>query len=163
MSTTTPDAETLLRDRLQAHDLRVTPNRLSVFRTLLDSARPLSVPELATELQDNGLSVPTLYRIVEVFSAIGVTHPVLVDHQSVGYELREPFRSHHDHLVCSACGKVVDLYNCQLGDVLAQLGRDNNCRVSFHQVELHGLCADCAAARELQADASPAIPVRGSE
>ncbi len=147
MSVLNSDAEALLRERLQAHELRVTPNRLSVFRALLQSARPLSVPELATHLQDDGLSVPTLYRIMEVFSAIGVTHPVLVDHQSVGYELREPFRSHHDHLVCSACGRVVDLYNCDLTEAMAQLGRDNHCRVNFHQVELHGLCADCAAVK----------------
>lgn len=154
MSVLNQDAEALLRERLQAHDLRVTPNRLSVFRTLLQSAKPLSVPDLFGELRPDGLSVPTLYRIVEVFSAIGVTHPVLVDHQSVGYELREPFRTHHDHLVCGACGKVVDLYNCDLTDVLAQLGRDNNCRVSFHQIELHGLCADCLRTREKE-------PVRG--
>ena len=147
MSVLNADAEALLRERLQTHELRVTPNRLAVFRALLQSARPLSVPELATHLSDDGLSVPTLYRIMEVFSAIGVTHPVLVDHQSVGYELREPFRSHHDHLVCSACGRVVDLYNCDLTEAMAQLGRDNQCRVNFHQVELHGLCADCAAVK----------------
>lgn len=147
MSVQNGEAEALLRERLQAQELRITPNRLSVFRALLRSARPLSVPELAQRLRADGLSVPTLYRIVEVFSAIGVTHPVLVDHQSVGYELREPFRTHHDHLVCSGCGRVVDLYNCDLTDVMAQLGRDNQCRVNFHQVELHGLCAECTAAK----------------
>lgn len=135
--------ETVFRERLKIHQFRVTPNRLRVFRALMASAQPLTVTDLASRLAAEGLNIATVYRIMEAFVALNIVHPVLIDHQSVGYELVEPFRAHHDHLVCTRCGQVVDLYNCQLDQALAAMSRLGGYQVAFHQMEIHGLCPDC--------------------
>lgn len=128
---------------LRDHRVRVTPNRLTVFRIMQKSAKPLTVPDLAQEVGGSGLNTATLYRIMEMFTELDVVHPVLQDHQSVAYELLEPFARHHDHLVCRQCGRTVNLYDCRLEDVVKSISEDSGFRIDFHQMEFHGLCAEC--------------------
>jgi Fur family ferric uptake transcriptional regulator len=128
---------------LQEHDMRVTPNRLTIFRQLESASRPLTVPELANLTQGSGLNVATIYRIIETFVSLNIVHPVLVDHQSVGYELIEPFRRHHDHLICRDCGKIVEIYDERLEQLLQTISDDRAFEIDFHQLEVHGLCPNC--------------------
>jgi Fur family ferric uptake transcriptional regulator len=129
----------LLRDR----HVRVTPNRLTVFRAMQKSSEPLTVSELASRVENSGLNTATLYRIMETFTELQITHPVLQDHQNVAYELLEPFARHHDHLVCRQCGKTFDLYDCRLEAALESISDEQGFHIDFHQMELHGLCPNC--------------------
>ncbi|MDA8194685.1 MAG: Fur family transcriptional regulator [Thermaerobacter sp.] len=137
--------EDILRQRLRDAQFRVTPGRLRVFRALQSHAAPVTIQTLADELTEDGLNLTTVYRVMEAFVALSVAHPTLIGHQTVGYELVEPFRPHHDHLVCSVCGQVVDIYECGLNAALAAMSRGGGYQVEFHQVELHGVCAECSS------------------
>ncbi|AEJ41838.1 transcriptional regulator [Sulfobacillus acidophilus TPY] len=128
---------------LQEHNMRVTPNRLTVFRELENAPGPMTVPELASRVAEQGLNVATIYRIIETLMSLNVVHPVLIDHQSVGYELIEPFRQHHDHLVCRNCGKIVAIFDERLESVLKTISDDQSFAIDFHQLEVHGICPDC--------------------
>lgn len=128
---------------LRAQHLRVTPNRLTVFRTMQKSQRPLTVSDLADQVQATGLNTATLYRIMETLTALKIVHPVLQGHQSVAYELVEPFARHHDHLICRSCGRTMDIYDCRLEDALKAISDDRGFHIDFHQMEVHGICPDC--------------------
>ncbi|MCL5115688.1 MAG: transcriptional repressor [Firmicutes bacterium] len=128
---------------LRDHQMRVTPNRLTVFRALQKSQGPLTVPDLAGRVEESGLNTATLYRIMETLTELQVVHPVLQDHQNVAYELLEPFARHHDHLICRQCGRTIDIYDCRLEEALKAISDDRGFRIDFHQMEVHGLCPDC--------------------
>ena len=128
---------------LRENRVRVTPNRLTVFRAMQKSSKPLTVSDLASEVENSGLNTATLYRIMEALTDLGVVHPVLQDHQNVAYELLEPYARHHDHLICRECGKTVDLYDCRLEETLKSISNDQGFKIDFHQMEVHGLCPDC--------------------
>jgi Fur family ferric uptake transcriptional regulator len=128
-----------LRDR----HVRVTPNRLTVFRTMQQSTGPLTVADLAARVESSGLNTATLYRIMEALCDLDVVHPVLQDHQNVAYELIEPFARHHDHLVCRRCGKTIDVYDGRIEEVVKTISDDRGFSIDFHQMEVHGLCPKC--------------------
>lgn len=128
---------------LRERHVRVTPNRLTVFRALQKASKPLTVPDLASQVEHSGLNTATLYRIMETFTEFDVVHPVLQDHQNVAYELLEPFARHHDHLVCRQCGRTIDLYDCRLEDAVKSISDDRGFHIDFHQMEVHGLCLEC--------------------
>lgn len=143
--------EETFRDRLKAGGFRITPARLQVFRGLVSQSAPITIQQLSEQLAGDGLNMTTVYRVMEALVALGIAHPTLVGHQAVGYELREPFRPHHDHLMCRGCGKVIDIYDCALSTVLRTMSDQGGYQVDFHQADLHGLCPDCVA--------SPALPL----
>ena len=131
-------------DLLRTHHMRVTPNRLTVFREMQKSGVPLTIPDLAIRVDASGLNTATLYRIMETFASLKLVHPVLHEHQNIAYELLEPFARHHDHLVCRQCGRTVDIFDCRLEDALKAISDDKGFHIDFHQMEVHGICPDCA-------------------
>lgn len=141
--TSAADLEALLAQRLRESGLRATPDRMHIFRVLAESAEPLTVRAIAARLREEHLNITTIYRVMELFVALGIVHPVIVGHEAVGYELMAPFRPHHEHFLCAKCGRVVDIYDCPFEDALATLSRDGGYEVTFHQMEMHGVCRAC--------------------
>lgn len=128
---------------LRAHHMRVTPNRLTVFRAMQKSLGPLTVSDLASRVEASGLNTATLYRIMETLTDLKIVHPVLQDHQNVAYELVEPYARHHDHLICQKCGRTIDIFDCRLEDALKTISDDRGFHIDFHQMEVHGICPEC--------------------
>ena len=135
--------EAAFREALRSNGLRVTPNRLRVFRVLARHSEPLTAPQLVGLLAGEGLNPATVYRMMPELTQAGIVHPVMVGHEHIGYELVSPYRPHHDHFVCEACGRTFDLAECGLEDAVVRLAERNGFRVTAHHAELHGLCPDC--------------------
>ena len=53
--------------------------------------------------------------------------------------------SHHHHLACTKCHRVVDLDFCLDEDQIATIGRKESFSIEDHAITLFGLCKDCRA------------------
>jgi Fe2+ or Zn2+ uptake regulation protein len=51
---------------------------------------------------------------------------------------------HHDHLICSECGKVVDFRNCNVPELEKRLTTETGFVIKEHRLDLYGLCPQCA-------------------
>ena len=51
--------------------------------------------------------------------------------------------SHHHHLACTKCHRVVDLDVCLDEDQIATIGRRESFSIEDHAITLFGLCKDC--------------------
>ncbi len=139
--------EDILREHLREGGLRVTPDRLTVFRQLTASQKPLTKPELVDRLKSFGINQATVYRVIDLFTALSVVHAVLLPHGLVGYEPIPPFRQHHHHVVCASCASMVALYECEIDQVIRrELNQIDFIPIS-HSLEVVGLCGKCRNAR----------------
>ncbi len=57
-----------------------------------------------------------------------------------GYPDRYDKIVRHDHLLCSRCGRLTDIY---LSDITAQLERQIGCRIDGYDLKVHFLCSQC--------------------
>ena len=53
--------------------------------------------------------------------------------------------SHHHHLACTKCHRVVDLNFCLDEDQIATIGRQQSFSIEDHAITLFGLCKNCRA------------------
>ena len=53
--------------------------------------------------------------------------------------------SHHHHLACTKCHRVVDLSFCLDEDQIAAIGRQQSFSIEDHAITLFGLCGKCRA------------------
>lgn len=143
-------AEHQFRVALRDRGLRVTPNRLKVFRTLIAHPEPLTSAQLAEILADDGMNPATVYRMMEQFTEAGIVHPVVLGHKRVGYEVMGEHRSHLDHFFCIRCHRMFDVPECGLDAALTELADRIGFEIAFHHADIHGLCPDC-----LRADGTP--------
>ena len=98
---------------------------------------------LLNEHSDIGLA--TVYRVLTQFEQAGILERSHFESGKAVYELNEG--SHHDHLICTSCGKVEEFYDAEIERRQQLVAQDKGWILQDHAMSLYGLCADCAGKR----------------
>ena len=100
-----------------------------VFRVLLD------------ERSDIGLA--TVYRVLTQFEQAGILLRSNFESGKAVYELNEG--QHHDHFVCTSCGKVEEFYDPEIEKRQQMIADQMGWSIQDHSMSLYGQCAECAS------------------
>ncbi|MFQ5551070.1 MAG: Fur family transcriptional regulator [Gemmatimonadales bacterium] len=134
----------VFRHYLRDHNLPVTHQREAVAKTIFFSDEHLSVADLEKELKAIGVTVgkATVYRTLDLLLQAGVVQ----EHDfGEGFKRYEPqaAQSHHEHLICLDCGKVVEFSNERIERMKALIAEEYGFRHHHHRLEIYGICGDC--------------------
>jgi Fur family ferric uptake transcriptional regulator len=127
--------------KLEARGYRVTPPRRAVIAAILAQTGHFSADDLVARC--GGAGRATVFRTIRLLTELGVVCRVLLEDGSKHYMVSQ--RGHHHHLVCTACGKVEDLDQCAIEEVVRELADATGYEVEGHWLELYGRCAECRA------------------
>ena len=142
-----PSVETL-RNNLRDAGLRVTPSRVAVLRTMLQSEHPISHADLVDRLQAESWDQATLYRNLNDLVQAGLLQPSASGGRVQRYELagaNSTARHGHAHFVCNGCGAAecideITLSAPSRSDHFRRALKDRN-----FDIQVRGLCDSCAA------------------
>jgi Fe2+ or Zn2+ uptake regulation protein len=95
--------------------------------------------------QDANLSLSTVYRTLGVLKDAGVVRELHLDEEHHHYELDS--KDEHFHLVCLACGRVIEVESAAFAEAAGAAGRAHGFEIAGTQVELAGYCLDCRQKR----------------
>ncbi len=119
----------------------ITKQRLLVFNSLVGE-EPLSMHQLIARI-DSKIDRASIYRIIDLFEKLGI-----VQRLNIGWkykiELTDKFAEHHHHLTCQNCGKVIPINEESLEGFIGRLAKQYSFTAQKHQIEIQGLCSDCA-------------------
>jgi len=141
----TPDHVASLKHLLQGCGLRVTGPRVAVLQALSDARGHRSVEEIRTAVLARypALDAVTVYRTLEQFEAHGLAaRAALLGDKLMRWERATP--AHH-HVVCRACGTVLEMDPAPFERLAADLERAYGVRVEIRHLALPGLCARCVS------------------
>ena len=127
-------------DIFARNHLRLTTPRRAVFAALKQSDEPLAMSALIRLY--NGTDRTSVYRTIDLFVRLGIAQTVQMGWKQ-RYELTGPFKSHHHHLSCSKCGKLVDVHSSKIEDIVATVAHEHGFTMSDHTFEIRGLCDSC--------------------
>lgn len=115
---------------------RMTPLRQQILE-LLSHEHMLSAMQLLDKLQREGQEVnkTSVYRSLEFLQNEGLICQHQFDLKEAVYERRD---HHHDHLVCSFCGKIQES-ECSVHPPKEIDGFT----IDHHHLTLFGTCAEC--------------------
>jgi Fur family transcriptional regulator, ferric uptake regulator len=143
--------ETALGAHLQRRGLRHSQVRDLVVEAFLAAREHVSVEELTRRVRRRGIGQATVYRTLRLLAECGLAAPRQFGDGVTRYEPLEA-RSHHDHLICTACGKIAEFESPQIEALQIQVARRHGFTVESHKLELYGRCAACLSkAREARA------------
>jgi Fur family ferric uptake transcriptional regulator len=134
--------EQLFKETLLRRKLRLTSERLALFRILKDIRVPYSLKELL-ELTANEMDTATVYRNLDLFEKLGITTRIY-DGWKYKVELSDVYNEHHHHMTCSNCGVIIPFEETNnFQRELKALEVEYNFSIESHTLELKGLCKDC--------------------
>jgi Fur family ferric uptake transcriptional regulator len=122
---------------------KVTPQRLVIIKTVTESVEMLTPSALYEKVKaiDPEVGEVTVYRTLNILEDLGLVCTVHTENNIHSY-IGCP-SEHHDHLICSDCGKVVNFTNCNLNMLSKRLSVETGFDITDHRLEFHGRCEKC--------------------
>ena len=131
-------------DYLRANRLKITNQRHLVAKAFFKQKGHISAEELYRKVQKRipEIGYTTVYRTLNLLIDAGLAS----SHNFKGSFTRfEPAggHEHHDHLICTGCGKIVEFNNSRIEKLQEEVAREHGFHVTDHTLEIFGLCKAC--------------------
>lgn len=133
---------------VKARGLKSSSARDAVARAALTRRGHFSVDELIADVRTGGsgdVHAATVYRVLPLLVEVGLLQMTLVSNREGARYERAFEREHHDHLICTQCGKVVEFEFEAIEVLQRDLAERFGFQLTGHVHELLGVCADCQA------------------
>lgn len=136
----------VVEERLRRVDQRYTAGRRAIVDLLVEAGHPVSIGDIAG--MRPGLPRSSAYRHLVDLQAAGIVRRVAANDEFARFELAEDLTEHHHHLLCTNCGRVLDItlsssVERSLDRHLGDLSRERGFEAISHRVDVLGLCRDC--------------------
>ncbi|WP_194726174.1 ferric iron uptake transcriptional regulator [Noviherbaspirillum malthae] len=121
----------------------------------------LRILQIFHDVEIKHLSAEAIYRILlneKIDVGLATVYRVLMQFAQAGLLVRHHFESgaalfelnsgrHHDHLVCTICGKVEEFVDDEIEHRQKQIAKDMGFVLQEHSMSLYGACSQCGQSR----------------
>lgn len=129
-----------IENLIRAKQIKVTKNRVTVLKKLIDKDGLFSAEELSSLLKIN---IVTIYRILDLFTEKGLLYKTDFREGRSLYEYQGD-NHHHHHIVCSNCGYVEKTEICISKIKISKIEKNSNfVKINSHMLEFFGICNKC--------------------
>jgi Fur family ferric uptake transcriptional regulator len=144
-----PSPARALSTYIEEKGLKHSRQRDRIAETFFAMGGHVSVEELVARVRrlDPRVSVATVYRTMKLLADCGLAIPRQFGGGQTRYEAAAG-REHHDHMICTRCGEIVEFANARIESLQELVARRHGFEVESHKLELYGRCARCLGARE---------------
>ena len=92
--------------------------------------------------KDPSIGQTTVYRTLKLLCEAGFATEIHFSDDITRYEVANP-TSHHDHLICLRCGKIVEIYDQRIEKWQKEIAKKNGFTLTGHVHNLYGTCDAC--------------------
>ena len=133
----------LLQRHLRREGLRLTRQRETIAEAFLRKDH-VTVEGLYREVvrRNSGIGMTTVYRTLKLLCQWGLGQERHFSNANTIYD-NVAWKSHHDHLICTQCGKIIEFENREIELLQERVARENEFSIVNHKLEIYGLCGPC--------------------
>lgn len=128
---------------------RHSRQREAILETLAAESGHLSAEQLhkAARKRLPGLGIATVYRALKCLCGCGKVSEFIPADGVARYEPAGE-RGHHDHLICTACGRFIEAVDPEIERLQLKLAARHGFKPASHKLEIYGICAACAGKKQ---------------
>jgi len=129
---------------LRTKNLNLTKERRAILNQVLSMEGHLEADEIFLRLKrgKKDVSRATVYRALGLLVDSALVRKVYLGEDHIHYE--HIFgHTHHDHLVCIKCGKVIEFSDKKIEKLQAKVCQKKGFKEVSHTVQIFGYCKDC--------------------
>ena len=137
-------AHELFQHFLEEKGLSFTRQRKFIVEQVIKDQNHFKADDVVEALQNGSSKVSraTVYRTLSYLEECGIIRRVDL---GTGYSHFEHTlgHSHHEHLYCRKCGKIIEFFDADLEERLNTIANANHFRAATHAVLIFGVCQQC--------------------
>jgi Fur family ferric uptake transcriptional regulator len=128
---------------LRQHGYKFTPQRWAVIQAIASSQDHLTPADIYKRVHQEHpeIGLVTVYRTLDILAKMGLICELHAGGSCRSYTAAAS--EHHHHLICSSCGRVVDVCGYDLSDLEQRLSLETGFEIEDHLLEFVGLCHSC--------------------
>ena len=132
----------VLKEHLTRHQLKLTRQREQILNVFLKNEH-ITAEQMYRLLskKDPHIGLATIYRTLNLFCEAGLAQARHFGSQTQYDNVSH--KGHHDHLICTSCGKIVEFENDDIERLQEEVAAGKGFTIQTHKLELYGLCAGC--------------------
>ncbi len=136
--------EDLFFNYLHKNNLRCSGERRTILKIFLDSEEHLTLEDILTKATkiNPKINNSTIYRNMEILAEIGLANKWKGPDKKTYYEHKYK-HPHHDHLICTKCGKIAEFYDQTIEKMQEATAKKLGFITTDHKLILYGLCKKC--------------------
>lgn len=125
------------------------PRKILIEFLNKENNKHLSCDEIYERIQHTNpnVGIATIYRNMQLFDDLKIVKKLNFDDGVARYELANFDNSHHHHLICISCGKLVEINDQKWqdfeSDLVKRLEGDYHFKIVNHDIKFYGYCSDC--------------------
>ncbi|HLB25377.1 MAG TPA: transcriptional repressor [Nitrospirota bacterium] len=125
--------------------LKSTRQRDAVAEIFFSTQGHISAEELYLKVSKShpGIGLTTVYRTLRLLTEAGLAKERRFGEPQGVFE-KEDTERHHDHLICTRCGRIIEFKEPSIEKMQEDVARKYGFIVEDHKMELYGLCRDCS-------------------
>jgi Fur family ferric uptake transcriptional regulator len=135
---------TRFQEYLQQQGLKLTSERIALVREIFSTHYHFEADELLGKMKEKSVKISraTVYRTLELLVKSNMVRRVHLGEDHYHYE-HVSGNSHHDHLVCTTCGNVIEFHDEELERLQLAICEKKKFTPTFHNLQILGVCDSC--------------------
>lgn len=137
-----------LKKIVKQKGLKYTEQREIVLSILLHAQEHLTAEEVYNEIKkehkDSNIGIATVYRALSFLEEVDLIASITFGTDGKKYESNA--KSHHDHLICTDCGKIIEFIDDEIEKRQDKIAKKNKFKITSHSMQLYGVCEACQEA-----------------
>jgi Fur family ferric uptake transcriptional regulator len=127
---------------LEQHSLKHTRQREAILDIFLEARGHVTAEDLYSAIREKNprIGYTTVYRTMKLLVEAGLAQERHFEDGVARYEIEH---EHHDHLVCTQCGKIVEFECAMIEKSQTEIADRYGFQLLRHRHELYGHCPDC--------------------
>ena len=142
-------------EHIQKAGLRRTGQRDLIMEIFLSTEEHLTSEDLywLVQRQDPSVGHTTVYRTLKLLIEAGLAREVRFGDNRTYYE-HHYNHQHHDHMICTECGKVIEFYSPEIESHQDEMADSFDFRATHHSLRIWGVCKECQR-KEVETHTAP--------
>ncbi|OGP95287.1 MAG: hypothetical protein A2157_13900 [Deltaproteobacteria bacterium RBG_16_47_11] len=134
----------LFKVRISEEGLKATKQREEILNIFLNSSGHKSLAQIYAQVAKTNpkIGYVTVYRTLKLLTQLGLATRRKFEDGETRYEPASE-GSHHDHLICLGCGKIIEFEDPTLEALQKGIAQRYRFKISHHLMELYGRCEEC--------------------
>lgn len=134
-----------LKKIVKQKGLKYTEQREVVLNVLLHADDHLTAEEvynlIKTKNSSSNIGIATVYRALSFLEEVNLITSINFGVDGKKYESNK--KEHHDHLICTSCGKIIEFLDDEIEKRQERIAKKNKFKITSHSMQLYGTCSTC--------------------